>query len=164
MKTHISSLVVIASLLCGCGTAEYVSAEPPPPEAGVHNPPSGLCCHITNNTTTDYPWYDATYDCLAPDAGLEPFDPPWLCDVNEAGMCGTADSAACLTCNDNACVVGMSCLGVNGTGEVIACPTSSDAGDEEGSAGGGSAGCNGIGCSGGGTGGAPGPGCGHGMM
>lgn len=128
MKLHLFACLC----LLGCGES-YGSLSNPPPndlgpgpqdasvEVGVHNPDSGLCCQITNNFTNDPYWHSGRYDCLPPDAALQPFDPPWVCQVNEAGMCGGNTGLTCLSCDQPACVVGLSCLGVNGTGIVLPC-------------------------------------------
>jgi len=88
--------------------------------APIHNPPSGLCCQIENNETDSALWYNDRYSCFPPDASSA-FNPPWICQVNDAGMCGGSTGIECLTCDMPACVVGMSCLGVNGTGVVLPC-------------------------------------------
>lgn len=107
--------------LLGCGTSEYVEAYAPPQDAGTHLPESGLCCQIVNNIEDSGPWYNARYSCLPDDAGLQPFNPPWICGVNEAGNCGGDSGVECLTCDMPSCVTGMDCLGANGTGIVLPC-------------------------------------------
>jgi hypothetical protein len=121
--------IALSLVLIGCGSNFGDVSAPPPNDrmdataeaAPIHDPPSGLCCQIEHNETDSALWNSRRYDCLPVDAALQPFDPPWLCNVNEAGMCGAATGTECLTCNQPACVVGMSCLGANGTGVVLPC-------------------------------------------
>ncbi len=79
-----------------------------------------LCCKITKNDTDSWLWNNRTYTCVQPDAQLDPFNPPWLCNVSEAGECGSGSTYECHTCFES-CVAGMNCLGVNGTGIVVTC-------------------------------------------
>ena len=115
MKLGIISLVFLS--IAGCGGEEVTNVS----EAGVHDPSSGLCCQITDNETDSSLWHSGRYDCRD-DAGLQPFDPPWVCNVNpKSGDCAEDSGYDCLSCNQTECVTGMACLGANGTGVVLAC-------------------------------------------
>jgi hypothetical protein len=132
-------LIFPAIFLMGCGSGAE-SFEGTVPDAGVetgtHTPPSGLCCQITNNETDSAIWNSGRYSCLPDDAALQPFDPPWICNVSpKTGDCAQDSGYECLTCDQTACVTGMSCLGVNGTGIVLPCDQGETATPEAGTEG-----------------------------
>jgi hypothetical protein len=79
-------------------------------DTSVH---ASLCCQITKVETDSNIWgKGSTYEC-APDAAL--LDPPWVCHLTDP-----------TTCTNPACVVGSTCEGPNGTGNVIVCPEETD--------------------------------------
>jgi hypothetical protein len=95
-------------------------------DVGTHSPPSGICCQITHNETDSVLWNNRRYPCLPDDAGLDPFDPPWVCNVSPvSGDCAPDSTYECLSCDQTACVTGMYCVGANGTGVVVACDSDS---------------------------------------
>ena len=90
-------------------------------EGGVHSPPSGLCCQIQDNFVDSSVWNNGRYDCPSDDAGLDPSNPGWVCNVNSIGQCGNGTGFACYSCDQQQCIVGMNCLAINGTGTVLPC-------------------------------------------
>lgn len=128
--------IAIAFCLAACGNNFGDVSNPPPndlgapdsgAEAGVHNPPSGLCCQLTGVEETDSAlWYGKRYDCPADDAAVNAYNPGWVCNVNANGMCGGSTGIPCYSCDQTECVTGMSCLAINGTGLVIACDAQGD--------------------------------------
>ncbi len=125
-------LIFLAAIpLMGCASGNYdpiieqscddAGVEAAPPPRNEANTDGGICCQITNNFQNDPIWNNGFYTCVLPDAALQPFNPPWICNVTFDGQCGGDSGLDCLTCFDPTCVVGMRCLDVNGTGTVIPC-------------------------------------------
>lgn len=112
MKKIVYTCVFLAA--CQSPVIDGLDAEPV--DAGTQE----LCCKITKNDTDSSLWNNRTYTCVKRDAQLDPFNPPWLCNVSQSGECGAGSSYECHTCFEG-CVEGMNCLGVNGTGIVVNC-------------------------------------------
>jgi hypothetical protein len=70
--------------------------------SGIHQT---VCCQLTVNFVDSAVWNNRGYGCNNSDT-------PWVC--------GT-EYATPYTCSDPRCVVGDSCQGENGTGDVVAC-------------------------------------------
>lgn len=85
---------------------------------------SGLCCQLTVNETDAALYAYNRYECSS-DSGPDYSNIPWLCNWNSNPT----------TCEDTFCVVGSSCQGANGYGQVVYCdstPYNPDAGYEGG--------------------------------
>ena len=131
-------LSLFAALVCvvGCSGNYGSLSNPPPDDLGPGpdaSPPQDahpymgpICCQVMHDTVDDPVWNMGLYGCDT-DGGLSVgTEAPWVCNVNDAGLCGGNTGIECLSCDQPQCHVGMACLGVNGTGTVTDCQPGSE--------------------------------------
>ena len=118
--------LITALIMCaGCVQLEGIEkgnlsdASDNPQDAHPYTGP--VCCQINKDFTDDPYWHNGLYGCDTDGSLAVNTAAPWVCNVNDYGMCNQDSGLECLTCNQPDCIPGLACLGPNGTGIVTDC-------------------------------------------